>query len=469
MDLDEVGVTGDRFVHRVVDDFGEEVMQRLLVGAADIHAGAHAHGLEAFEHADGGSVVVRRRRTAAGGIAGCGAAATGAAAFSAGAAAFCVASGFAVSGTPEKRSLLSSMELFRSYPWWESIRPRREPDLKITAFAVSVCESDGFCQKSRVQRDAPYRGVDGSRKDLRCRARNGKPRIGSQGNRSACECPQFICTTIAAIVAFMPFAVASERLRGRRCQPFKDELFSSQTVLESHDNGAFETIDYQKMRDINGRDQIPEKRAKPAYLSLGVRWNQTDETLMLGGRKARCHQGGTADGAGLHGHFRSRPRRRPQARCQRLHVRRQLQPPEEPRRRQWRHLLLRRASRRFDRRRVADVAALDPLCLRAVGRQAGDSVLRLDGQPDLLGRSPAIRTASSGLKRNGDHQRRRPTRISQERRFTRRSCRSGSPMAATIRSIRPPTSRRCSRSSSRPAIPRASRCLQPAPTERRCA
>src|SRR5262249_38059024 len=40
LDLDESRMASQRFVHRVVDDFGEEVMQRLLIGAADIHARA---------------------------------------------------------------------------------------------------------------------------------------------------------------------------------------------------------------------------------------------------------------------------------------------------------------------------------------------------------------------------------------------------------------------------------------------
>jgi hypothetical protein len=52
LDLDPVGVTRERLVHRVVDHFCEEVMQRLLVGAADIHAGAAAHGLEPLQHLD---------------------------------------------------------------------------------------------------------------------------------------------------------------------------------------------------------------------------------------------------------------------------------------------------------------------------------------------------------------------------------------------------------------------------------
>ena len=66
-DLDEGGVAGHRLVHRVVDHFGEQMVQRLLVGAADIHAGPAAHRLQAFQHLDVG-----------GGVAGLGAAARGA-------------------------------------------------------------------------------------------------------------------------------------------------------------------------------------------------------------------------------------------------------------------------------------------------------------------------------------------------------------------------------------------------------
>ena len=47
---DDGRVTGNRFVHRIVDDFCKEMMKRLLVGAADIHAGAATNGLKPFEH-----------------------------------------------------------------------------------------------------------------------------------------------------------------------------------------------------------------------------------------------------------------------------------------------------------------------------------------------------------------------------------------------------------------------------------
>ena len=36
----------------VVDDFGKQVMQRLFIGATDIHTGAAADRLEPFQHLD---------------------------------------------------------------------------------------------------------------------------------------------------------------------------------------------------------------------------------------------------------------------------------------------------------------------------------------------------------------------------------------------------------------------------------
>ncbi len=52
LDFNPVGVTGERLVHGVVDHFGKQMMQRLFVCAADIHAGAAADGLETLQHLD---------------------------------------------------------------------------------------------------------------------------------------------------------------------------------------------------------------------------------------------------------------------------------------------------------------------------------------------------------------------------------------------------------------------------------
>jgi hypothetical protein len=61
--LDPAGVAGDRLVHGVVEQLRREMVQRALVGAADEHAGAPAHRLQAFEDLDvGGGVILRRDR-----------------------------------------------------------------------------------------------------------------------------------------------------------------------------------------------------------------------------------------------------------------------------------------------------------------------------------------------------------------------------------------------------------------------
>ena len=41
-----------RLVHGIVHRFGKEMMQRLLIGAANIHAGPTAHRLQPFQHLD---------------------------------------------------------------------------------------------------------------------------------------------------------------------------------------------------------------------------------------------------------------------------------------------------------------------------------------------------------------------------------------------------------------------------------
>ncbi len=51
-DIDEAGMAGDGLVHRVVENFGGEVVQGGLVGAADIHAGTAPHRLQPLQHFD---------------------------------------------------------------------------------------------------------------------------------------------------------------------------------------------------------------------------------------------------------------------------------------------------------------------------------------------------------------------------------------------------------------------------------
>ena len=57
-DLDAAREAGYRFVHRIVDDLGCEVMQSTSVGPPYVHAGATANGFEALENLDRAGVVI---------------------------------------------------------------------------------------------------------------------------------------------------------------------------------------------------------------------------------------------------------------------------------------------------------------------------------------------------------------------------------------------------------------------------
>ena len=54
-------------------------------------------------------------------------------------------------------------------------------------------------------------------------------------------------------------------------KPFKDDLFAYPAALSTGDNGAYTVLDYHEMRDINQRDEVPEKRVRAQYTDPGVR------------------------------------------------------------------------------------------------------------------------------------------------------------------------------------------------------
>lgn len=99
---------------------------------------------------------------------------------------------------------------------------------------------------------------------------------------------------------FLPLALAAALVlpvQAQPLKPFKDELFSYGTVVETKDGGDYRVVDYQEMRDINGRDQIPERRVKRAYVSLGVKSEQVNEAIEAGGRPLDITRVGAERGA----------------------------------------------------------------------------------------------------------------------------------------------------------------------------
>lgn len=72
----------------------------------------------------------------------------------------------------------------------------------------------------------------------------------------------------AIILLGLAAAIPSQALE---LKPFKDKEFAYPGIIGDASNPLDLTIDYQEMRDINGRDAVPELRVKSPWLSTGVK------------------------------------------------------------------------------------------------------------------------------------------------------------------------------------------------------
>lgn len=77
---------------------------------------------------------------------------------------------------------------------------------------------------------------------------------------------------LAAFALCLSTGLAGAELLG----PFKDQLFAYPATLAESDGGRHVTVDYRSARDINARDQIPERRVQSKYIDLDVRGSQRD-------------------------------------------------------------------------------------------------------------------------------------------------------------------------------------------------
>ncbi|MCO6052116.1 lysophospholipase [Mesorhizobium sp. RP14(2022)] len=80
---------------------------------------------------------------------------------------------------------------------------------------------------------------------------------------------------------------------------YKDDLFAYPAELARADNGRFRTVDYQEARDINGRDEVPERRVKRQYVSLAVRSQQNDVKVQTKAGEVRTVAVGRQKGASM--------------------------------------------------------------------------------------------------------------------------------------------------------------------------
>jgi hypothetical protein len=105
-------------------------------------------------------------------------------------------------------------------------------------------------------------------------------------------------TGLAALVAACALTTAAAA-QTFALKPFKDGLFAYPAIMVSEGGDFYRMVDYRKERDIHIRDEVPERRVQPHYVSTGVRRAQDDIVLDTKAGKIRHFTVGKADGASI--------------------------------------------------------------------------------------------------------------------------------------------------------------------------
>ena len=105
---------------------------------------------------------------------------------------------------------------------------------------------------------------------------------------------QSLSPSLLAVLLLAAFILptAAESLK-----PFKDELFAYPGIISTGESGSYVVVDYDEMRDINGRDEIPERRVRAKYVATGVRKVQKDLVLKSDAGDIRHVAVGAREGA----------------------------------------------------------------------------------------------------------------------------------------------------------------------------
>ena len=99
---------------------------------------------------------------------------------------------------------------------------------------------------------------------------------------------------LLALLVVLPLA---PQAAAQALKPFKDELFAYPGILSSEAGGAYVVVDYSEARDIDKRDQVPERRVHGKYVSTSVRKVQKDLALKTATGTIRHFAVGRTEGA----------------------------------------------------------------------------------------------------------------------------------------------------------------------------
>ena len=98
------------------------------------------------------------------------------------------------------------------------------------------------------------------------------------------------------LIAFLFGAVGSASATGFRLEPYKDEHFAYPNVVGTLHGGDFVMVEFNEERDINGRDEIPLKKAWDKMVTLEVNDHKQDLVLDAGRNSTKYLAVGKVDG-----------------------------------------------------------------------------------------------------------------------------------------------------------------------------
>jgi dienelactone hydrolase len=101
------------------------------------------------------------------------------------------------------------------------------------------------------------------------------------------------------ILAVLALAFLGGPASALQLEPYKDDLFAYPGILKISDGGDYVVVDYNEMRDINGRDQVPERRVKQDYISLQPKRSQKDLVIKADGGPTKLIAVGKLSGASV--------------------------------------------------------------------------------------------------------------------------------------------------------------------------
>lgn len=101
-----------------------------------------------------------------------------------------------------------------------------------------------------------------------------------------------------AAALFSLVLMANEASGNEPIPPFKDDLFAYPLGSTTSADGTSATVDYSESRDIDERDEVPERRVKAAYVDLKPLRSQSEQTIETPAGPLKVISTGTASGDG---------------------------------------------------------------------------------------------------------------------------------------------------------------------------